>query len=514
MSNIFKHTDIRHAGKLTFAVLLYVLSFSSAIAQSRETSSSDMFDFRQSEVAIHNLDITSEKLKESIRNTPTTIDIKGRSYYVATDGDDANDGLSANSPVKSLSRVNSIALQEGDAVLFKRDDLWRGHVKTKSGVTYSAYGSGNKPQIYGSPYDAALEGSWIETEAANVYVYNRDLPDDIGTLVFNEGESCAIKVMKEVTEDGSTIHIETKKPFADYRDLKSDLEFYHDYKDKKRLYLCSTKGNPSKRFNSIELLVKTHIIYAGDNVTVDNLCLKYCGGHGIGSGTTKGLTVTNCEIGWIGGSIHGEALYGRTFPTRYGNAIEIYGGCDYFLVDNCYIYQVYDAAITHQFSSGGNEPIIMKNVTYSNNLVEDCVYSIEYFMGYSDNGAERYMKNIRMKNNLLRRSGFGWGKQRPDKETPAHIKSWAHYNNASDFIIEGNIFDRGTVELLNIEADKKEWLPTLKENTYIQHINVPTGTIGEKRTTYPFDEGTNSILKMTLGENTPKIIYVSPLDKY
>ena len=29
-------------------------------------------------------------------------------------------------------------------------------------------------------------------------------------------------------EDGSTLHIETREPFASYRDLKRDLEFYHD----------------------------------------------------------------------------------------------------------------------------------------------------------------------------------------------------------------------------------------------------------------------------------------------
>lgn len=28
------------------------------------------------------------------------------------------------------------------------------------------------------------------------------------------------------------------------------------------------------------------------------------------------------------------------------------------------------------------------------------------------------MKNVVYSNNLLRRSGYGWGKQRPDKETP------------------------------------------------------------------------------------------------
>lgn len=490
-------------------LLLSFLILSQIIAQ---TNNGNNYDYRQSETFIAGLDRKAETMKQNIRKTPTQVNIKGKSYYLATNGNDTNDGLSPEKAFKSLAKINSLELREGDAVLLRRGDLWRGHIKSKSGVTYSAYGKGEKPKIYGSPCNAAKEGEWTETETPNVYVYNLELPNDIGTLVFNDGASCAIKVMKQTLENGSTVHLETKEPFSDYRDLKADLEFYHDYKEAKRLYLYSSEGNPAKRFKSIELLVKTNIIYAGNNVTIDNLCLKYCGAHGIGSGTTKGLTVTNCELGWIGGSIQGESLFGRTHPTRFGNAIEIYGGCGQFLVDNCYIYQVYDAGITHQFSSGGEESVIMKDVTYSNNLVEDCVYSIEYFLGKADNNSERFMDNINIHNNLLRRSGFGWGKQRPDKSTPAHIKSWAHYNRASNFVIKNNIFDRGTIELLNIEANKEEWLPILQENTYIQFTDIPVGTLGSNHTVYPFNKSVGDILKKLFNETNPIILFVPPLN--
>ncbi len=362
--------------KKHIAVLLpFVLTFLQSNAQTvvRNENLNQNYNYQQSVTFIANLDRKAEAMKQNIRKTQTKVNIQGKSYYVAANGNNANDGLSPKKPLKDLSKVNSLDLQAGDAVLLRRGDLWRGYIKSKNGVTYSAYGKGEKPKIYGSLCDAAKEGKWIATETPNVYIYDMELPNDIGTLVFNDGASCAVKVLKEKLQDGLTVHLGTKEPFTDYRDLKVDLEFYHDYKDAKRLYLYSSKGNPAKRFKSIELLVKTNIIYAKDNVTIDNLCLKYSGAHGIGSGTTKGLTVTNCEIGWIGGSIQGENLYGRSFPTRYGNGIEVYGGCAHYLVDNCYIYQVYDAGITHQFSTGGNEPIVMKDIVYSNNLVEDCV---------------------------------------------------------------------------------------------------------------------------------------------
>src|SRR5690554_3040834 len=191
-------------------------------------------DFRESSILISDLDKQAQIMKETIRNTPTKIDVQGKSYYFAQNGNDSNHGLSPEKPLKTLEKLNSLTLEPGDAVLFKRGDLWRGAIYTKKGVTYSAYGEGEKPRIYGSPYDASKIGKWIETENPNIYMYDQELLKDIGTLVFNEGEACAMKVMKFKQQDGTTVHIETKESFNDYRDLNRDLDFYHDYLEEKR----------------------------------------------------------------------------------------------------------------------------------------------------------------------------------------------------------------------------------------------------------------------------------------
>lgn len=460
---------------------------------------------------ISQLDREAEARKKEIRATPTIFDESKFStiYYISDEGSDLNDGLTPETAIQSLTHLNSLDLKEGDCVMFRRGDLWRGQLKAKRGVTYTAYGKGEKPRIYGSPYDAAKEGRWVQTETENVYMYDAALPNDIGTLVFNHGEQHAFKVMMIREEDGSTLHIETREPFSSYRDLKRDLEFYHDYKGEQRLYLCSTEGNPAERFSSIELLTKGHIVLAASGATFDNLCLKYCGSHGIGSGTTKDLTVTNCELGWIGGSIQSESAFGRNHPTRYGNAVEIYGGCENFMVSNCYIYQIYDAAVTHQHQGDVQEPLIMRNVIYSNNLIEDCVYSVEYFLGREDTIQSHLMEEILVANNIMRRAGYGWGKQRPDKETPAHIKSWSHHiNHASNFVVSNNVFDRSTRDLLNIAAAQKEWLPTLANNTYIQHRDASAGAWGSEGVVYTFDDTVAKSLEELFGEKSGKIIFV------
>ena len=59
-------------------------------------------------------------------------------YYVSVSGNDANDGLSAAHPWKSLKKVSSTVFNPGDRILFKSAELWQG--------TLTLNGSGTKEQ--------------------------------------------------------------------------------------------------------------------------------------------------------------------------------------------------------------------------------------------------------------------------------------------------------------------------------------------------------------------------------
>jgi hypothetical protein len=78
-------------------------------------------------------------------------------YYVSSSsGNDGNSGTSVNSAWRSLNKVNSFTPKPGDQILFKRGDEWTGTLKVNgsgtsgSPIVYGAYGSGEKPKIYGS----------------------------------------------------------------------------------------------------------------------------------------------------------------------------------------------------------------------------------------------------------------------------------------------------------------------------------------------------------------------------
>ncbi len=77
-------------------------------------------------------------------------------YYVSNAGSDSNSGRSMDSPFQTIAKINSLSLQPGDQVLFKRNDTFRGSLKiVKSGaagnpISIDAYGDGNKPVLAGS----------------------------------------------------------------------------------------------------------------------------------------------------------------------------------------------------------------------------------------------------------------------------------------------------------------------------------------------------------------------------
>lgn len=421
--------------------------------------------------------------KQIILESETNIIPTGRMFYVSNRGNNASDGTSPSASWQTLDRVSSADLKPGDTVFFKRGDIFRGFLQAKPGVTYSAYGKGHKPMLFTSPFNGAKFGKWLKTDVPDVYRFSEKIYDDVGCIIFDVGYAYATKA----TVDFSTMtNVTTGKKFESYRDLEEDLSFYHDLggpnlrgtEENSTLYLKSTMGAPDERFYDIEFGIRKNCINIGsaDHVRINNLCVKYCGCHGVGAGTVDGLTVDHCEFGWIGGSVQFYKDSGK--PVRFGNAIEIYGGCSDYTVESCYIHDIYDAGITHQFSSGGDQEVIMKDISYHNNIIENCVYSIEYFMGKPDADATRKISHVRIYDNIMRFAGYGFGRQRPDKSPDAHIKSWDHMNTAENVEIFDNIFQRSRYMMLHIACDDADCMPIVRNNIFLQTEGGSFGRIG------------------------------------
>lgn len=480
-----------------------------------------------------------ETRKKQIQDAQDQRTISGTVYYVSNVGDDRNEGRTPDTAWKTLKRVSGAVLQPGDGVLFRRGDLFRGSVQVKEGVTYAAYGEGEKPRFYGCQVPLAEPSLWEEADREHHIWKCRKMLPDAGTIVFNEGSAHSRKLIPSYKNGKFVCRDDENRDFVMADEMTQDLDLYWHYDscltgqpsrgedfpipDMENgellgdIYLRCDAGNPGEVFQSVESVSRTHMFRVGEaaNVTIDNLCIKYVGMHGVSAGGhSVGLHVTNCEMGWIGGSIQHyfgtDPNYpegGRGTVTRFGNAIEVYGGCEDYMAANNYIYEVYDAGITHQVTT--SEKVTMTGIRYTGNVIEKCVYGIEYFLDQIEGERESCMDDVVMSDNFIRLSGYGWGQQRHNVHTPALIKGWSYVNTAQNYVIHHNIFDRSAYRMLHLVALKEAYCPVMHDNTYIQHLGEMLGQYGGNEEAEPeiliFDECAEEKITQVLKEKDAKV---------
>jgi hypothetical protein len=257
-------------------------------------------------------------------------------------------------------------------------------------------------------YDGAKEGECIEVKP-NIWKYTYNGNDklfnkDVGTLWFfcNEGNNnCKTTMDSQSRKLDYAVKKTTPFDFDESNMddtidsiLTKDLEFYHmghassDENTKGgALYVYST-SNPSTRFDSIEIAKGTDGIRVStyNDVVIDNLQISFFGRHGVSVNSVANITITNCEISFIGGMVQ---RYHATehWALRLGNGIQSYGSIEAktnfpvkggYVAQNNYIYEIYDAGLTFQFTAKPAKNSKVEKLLYDNNVVEYCSYNIEY----------------------------------------------------------------------------------------------------------------------------------------
>ena len=92
-----------------------------------------------------------------------TLSTKAQVYYVSSSqGNDFNDGLSIQSPFKSIEKLNSLQFNAGDSIFFKSGDYWEGMFWLNGSgsptqpIVIDVYGGNNRPIINGFGYQASI----------------------------------------------------------------------------------------------------------------------------------------------------------------------------------------------------------------------------------------------------------------------------------------------------------------------------------------------------------------------
>jgi len=449
---------------------------------------------------LYKLDEKANDMKDAVLSTASdyTVGEGGRIFYFSADGDDTNDGLSEAAPKKTISALKDLRLYPGDVVLFRRGDTFRGYFEAKTGVTYSAWGEGNKPIINVSERNFADPKYWKKSWDENVWYLTSGNCHNTGIMLFNS--SGEYGKYDELTGIKKILGVDG---FEGQSSLSAEREFYFDLNSGK-LFLYCAEGNPGDVYDSIEIGSSNSAISVFENVndvTIDNLHITMAGVHGVSARTCSGLTVRNCVFNWIGGSI--LTGYNGSNTTRFGNAVELYGGAKDYTVYNNWIYQIYDTGITHQYSTNPSDPEnIHDGVEYYDNLIEYCFWGIEYY-NYATEGTVRETRNVYIHDNLCRFGGEGWGCA--GRESIAMLNDLNFTTETCEnYVIENNTFDRCLGVLLRYTNPS---VVEFRNNTYIQNYGAKFAEIF--KTIYNFDATALETLEM-IGDTTSKVTFILP----
>lgn len=484
-------------------------------------------------------------------------------YYVSENGNDKNDGRTPETAWATLDKVNSAAcpegftedsakqfpeflwtvqhpeekaeLNSGDVVLFERGGIWRGVLRSVDGVTYSAYGTGDKPCISSSPENGTGKEKWkLVSGTKNIWEFYKTIQDCGGILLgedtvaiknapfWSDEKQCFLNTNNRENLSGE--EYQKAEPFD--CTMLEDLQFFNELnfegsvqEDVSRLF-CSTgklylrcdAGNPGKVYSSIEFFTGNNAYNQGiaspaDGVIFDNLAF-YHSSVGVNAQQNRNVTVRNCDVRYGGGIVQAYNLgwdengnVTDASVVRCGDGIAI-GGTNN-RAENNFVSNYFDNGITVEeyWYDGAESENPRKDITISGNLIEYCNGGIMVadWMVWQQPDRDDFasFQNIRIENNTCMYSGLnGWSRQEAFETGYSLSGSLYLFLNrgASGITVKGNTFFETShiaqlVVLHYIKNGEKTLPVVFTDNIYLQKSS---GRIAEVARFYLTEDNTYS----------------------
>ncbi len=268
-------------------------------------------------------------------------------YYISSSGgDDSNDGLSTNSPWKSVNKIlikslSAQKFQSGDQILLKSGDVWEGQIRllgsANNSLTISKYGTGGNPIIYGDYHSL----TWTEV-SGHTGIYSASVGQNV--------------VLSRAYEETSNL---TPKyawglDLTDPDDLDTFLNGFSSgcfgpYGNTNTVYV--QKSDDSAPDDDVKVFVSAVVDLAGEGtyITIENLDLRN-GNYGILVDNCDNITVSNNSL---------QDMLNLGVYIRYGST-----GC---LVDN------------NKITRTGNDALYVYeavDTTFSNNTISHVIDTV------------------------------------------------------------------------------------------------------------------------------------------
>jgi len=334
-------------------------------------------------------------------------------------------------PYNQFTDINWFTVQQwvdaGEIVTInlKRGSVWRERLNVQANGTASNpiiiqdYGSGEKPQIYGSQ-SRNNANDWTEIEPdkweatgfpfTNTYPENNPYKD---VWADNYKGDIAIIAFIQIDNNEEIISAGYRESGIDQLDgsnpESNDLEYIYDPANESVVVYSSE--NPALRFDQIEVGVTQQedgiLLMGRKYITIKNIVSKYNNRNGINIRglvrndvqiDTEHITIDNCEVYYAGGRIDGGA--------PFGNGIQMYYGVNSLNITNSTVSQVWDAAIAVEATSWDNSAT---NIIIENNDVSLSHAGIEF--GAKCKETTEFVceiDNLTLRNNTISNLGYGW----------------------------------------------------------------------------------------------------------
>jgi len=311
-------------------------------------------------------------------------------YYVdATNGNDNNNGLSKDSALKTLTRLQNEVFLPGDVIAFKKGETWIGRfIITNSGesnnpIVFTSYGDGDtKPVISGND---VLTGAW-ENNGTNKW--RMHLPSVEVTRLWvdgNQEKRCAETHTGHTWDEFGSVcsHIWDDEYLYYYSNEKPTSTFVGQTIGK----VFSVVGGSYIDIKNIDVQGGNDAIYLKntDSVTISHNNIGKNSSKGIDIQSTNNLLVENNIIDSNAKLIFsGIESFSGTDQRGIGDGLGSYGGLTNSQIRNNNFLNWGHSGVA--FTNAGDNPIT-DNKIYNNYFTAD---NLEYgrAIGYSGNGVQ------------------------------------------------------------------------------------------------------------------------------
>jgi hypothetical protein len=241
-------------------------------------------------------------------------------YYVSPGGSDSNDGLSAESPWRTLAKVNSTSFSPGDTILFIRGGEWRESlIPSSSGtpelpIVFSDYGMGSSPKFWGS--DLLINGSFQKKSGTT---YKITISDEVTSVLVDQ----------EFLLGGTPIAL-----IDTVSEVTATPESW--LWDAGTLYINTGGSDPRTDGRVYSAVIRDDVIFAQSlsNIVFRNLAVdesaRYDAGYGVRIENSSDITMEDCRAYRCGkhhfGVINTTGFVGRRLYGAYAMPAQGNGG--------------------------------------------------------------------------------------------------------------------------------------------------------------------------------------------